>query len=76
MSISGTSLEFRFVVSRGKVFFAAFVSENGSTPSHESRIPVNSRNMGHTENRNSGVRVHLVALKSGKNGTISLPLKL
>ena len=44
-------------------------------PSHESRIPVNSRNMGHTENRNSGVRVHLVALKSGKNGTISLPLK-
>ena len=30
----------------------------------------------HTENRNSGVRVHLVALKSGKNGTISLPLKL
>ena len=35
-----------------------------------------SLDMGHTENRNSGVRVHLVALKSGKNGTISLPLKL
>lgn len=38
-------------------------------------IALTSLDMGHTENRNSGVRVHLVALKSGKNGTISLPLK-